>query len=99
MHPDTAAIFGISEGDAVRVTSRRGTTVLEARVVRTIRPDTVFVPYHWAPPIAGNQLTISRFDPISGIPNYKACAVKLERSAEPAFPVPAPPIPVEGTDE
>ncbi len=98
VHPDTAATLGIVDGDPVRLTTRRGTTVLAARVVRTIRADTVFVPYHWAPPIAGNQLTISRFDPTSGIPNYKACAVKIERSAEPAFPVPAPPVPSEGPD-
>ena len=98
VHPETATALGIVDGDPVRVTTRRGTTVLAARVTRTIRADTVFVPYHWSPPIAGNQLTISRFDPTSGIPNYKACAVKIERSAEPAYPVPMPPVPVEGTD-
>jgi assimilatory nitrate reductase catalytic subunit len=98
VHPDTAAAHGITDGDPVRVTTRRGTTVLAARVVRTIRPDTVFVPYHWAPPIAANQLTISRFDPTSGIPNYKACAVKIERSAEPATPVTPPPVATGGSD-
>ena len=97
VHPDTASALDIADGDAVRLTTRRGTTVLTARVVGTIRPDTVFVPYHWAPPIAANQLTISRFDPTSGIPNYKACAVKVERSAEPAIPVPPPPVPTEGS--
>jgi assimilatory nitrate reductase catalytic subunit len=48
-------------------------------VVTTIRPDTVFVPYHWAGRKSINQLTIAAQDPISKIPEYKVCAVRVRR--------------------
>jgi assimilatory nitrate reductase catalytic subunit len=52
-------------------------------VVNTIRPDTVFVPYHWAGPKSINQVTISAQDPISKIPEYKVCAVRVRRAEAP----------------
>ena len=91
IHPDAATALGIVDGAPVRLTSRRGTTVLPALLVTTIRRDTVFVPYHWGKPVAANQLTIARFDPISWIPAFKTSAVRLEPADEPAWPVtPAP---------
>jgi assimilatory nitrate reductase catalytic subunit len=63
----------------VRVTSRRGSIELPARVTTTIRPDTVFIPYHWAGRQAANQLTNPVLDPESKIPEYKVCAVRVER--------------------
>jgi assimilatory nitrate reductase catalytic subunit len=51
--------------------------------VRTIRPDTVFIPYHWAGPKSVNQLTVSAQDPISRIPEYKVCAVRLRKAEHP----------------
>jgi assimilatory nitrate reductase catalytic subunit len=79
IHPQLAAKFGIQDGDQVTVESRRGTITLPAMVVTTIRPDTVFVPYHWAGRRSINQLTISAQDPISKIPEYKVCAVRVKR--------------------
>src|SRR6185312_8440396 len=80
-------------GDAVRVTTRRSAIVLPALVVSTIRPDTLFIPYHWGRPVEANELTIARFDPQSWIPNYKACAARIERTDEP-LPAPSPtPVP------
>ncbi|MDZ7676115.1 MAG: molybdopterin oxidoreductase family protein [Acidimicrobiales bacterium] len=79
IHPRLADERGIGEGDQVRVTSRRGSMVLPARVVSTIRPDTVFIPYHWAGKQAANQLTNRALDPISKIPEYKVSAVRIER--------------------
>ena len=70
-------------GDIVRVTSRRGSMTLPAKVVATIRPDTVFVPYHWAGRKSANQLTIAAQDPISKIPEYKVCAVRMRRADGP----------------
>jgi assimilatory nitrate reductase catalytic subunit len=52
---------------------------LPARVVTTIRPDTVFIPYHWGGGQAANQLTNRALDPISKIPEFKVSAVRLER--------------------
>jgi assimilatory nitrate reductase catalytic subunit len=56
---------------------------LQAQVVRTIRPDTIFIPYHWGGPKSANQLTIAAQDPISKIPEYKACAARLRKAAGP----------------
>jgi assimilatory nitrate reductase catalytic subunit len=95
VHPDTAAAHGIVDGAAVRVTSRRASVVLPALVVETIRPDTVFIPYHWARPVAANQLTKAAFDPISWIPAFKTATVRIEATDEPLSPVTPPPVPEE----
>jgi assimilatory nitrate reductase catalytic subunit len=79
MHPRLAERHGITTGDMVRVSSRRGEMTAPAQVVETIRPDTVFVPYHWANGKQANLLTNPVLDPVSRIPEYKVCAVKIER--------------------
>lgn len=96
IHPETAAALSIADEDPVRLATRRGEIVLPARVVATIRPDSVFVPYHWADPVAANLLTIPAFDPVSWIPAYKTAAVRVERADTPAPPVPDPPVATEG---
>ena len=83
MHPRLAERLGIADGDWATAESRRGTCTLRASVVRTIRPDTVFIPYHWAGRKSANQLTIAAQDPISKIPEYKVCAVRVSRAAGP----------------
>ncbi|MBI3651464.1 MAG: molybdopterin oxidoreductase family protein [Acidobacteria bacterium] len=82
MHPQLAEKLGIKDGDLTTVESRRGDCTLPAMVVTTIRPDTVFIPYHWAGRKSANQLTIAAQDPISKIPEYKVCAVRVRRSGE-----------------
>lgn len=57
IHPLLAEEHGIADGDLVTVTSRRGSMTLPAKVVATIRPDTVFIPYHWPGTQAASQLT------------------------------------------
>ena len=52
-------------------------------MVTTIRPDTVFVPYHWAGEKSINRVTIAAQDPISKIPEYKVCAVRVRRADGP----------------
>ena len=56
-------------------------------MVATIRPDTVFIPYHWAGRQAANQLTNRALDPLSKIPEYKVSAVRIERVGPPGTPV------------
>ncbi len=91
MHPQLAERYGITDGDWVAVESRRGRVTLRAQVVRTIRPDTVFVPYHWAGRKSVNLLTNPALDPISKIPAFKVCAVRLRRvEAPPAEEAPPP---------
>jgi assimilatory nitrate reductase catalytic subunit len=79
LHPNLAASLGIADGDRVRVTSRRGSMELPAKVVASIRPDTVFIPYHWAGRRSANLLTNRALDPISKIPEFKVSAVRVER--------------------
>jgi assimilatory nitrate reductase catalytic subunit len=83
IHPQLAAKYSIADGQWITVESRRGSCTLRAQIVRTIRPDTVFVPYHWAGPRSINQLTVSAQDPISKIPEYKVCAVRIRQAAGP----------------
>jgi assimilatory nitrate reductase catalytic subunit len=82
LHPILATKLGIADGDWATAESRRGTITLRAQVVKTIRPDTIFIPYHWAGRKSANQLTISAQDPISKIPEYKACAARLKKATQ-----------------
>ncbi|HVK05620.1 MAG TPA: molybdopterin oxidoreductase family protein [Armatimonadaceae bacterium] len=83
IHPRLAEQLGITDGDWMTAKSRRGEVTLRAMVVRTIRPDTVFVPYHWAGRKSINRLTIAAQDPISKIPEYKVCAVRVFKADGP----------------
>jgi assimilatory nitrate reductase catalytic subunit len=80
MHPRLAEKLGVKDGDWTTVESRRGQITLRALVVTTIRPDTIFIPYHWAGAKSANQLTIAAQDPISKIPEYKVCAVRVKKA-------------------
>jgi assimilatory nitrate reductase catalytic subunit len=85
LHPALAKKHGIADGDWVTVESRRGRLTIRCQVVMTIRPDTVFVPYHWAGARSVNLVTIAAQDPISKIPEYKVCAVRLCKAEEPEY--------------
>jgi assimilatory nitrate reductase catalytic subunit len=84
IHPRLAETLGVADGDFVKVESRRGLVVVRALVVRTIRPDTVFIPYHWPHDRSANNLTVRAIDPVSNIPEYKICAVRVSKTAAPA---------------
>jgi assimilatory nitrate reductase catalytic subunit len=81
LHPKLAAKVGVKTGERLTVTSRRGSLTLACQVVKTIRPDTIFIPYHWAGNKSANKLTIRALDPVSKIPEFKVCAVRLEKAA------------------
>jgi len=83
IHPRLAESLGVADDDWVTVTTRRTRLVLQALVVRTIRPDTVFVPYHWAGERSANRLTHRSLDPRSKIPEFKVSACRLEKAAGP----------------
>ncbi|HUE89893.1 MAG TPA: molybdopterin oxidoreductase family protein [Vicinamibacterales bacterium] len=83
MHPRLAERHGIADRDWVRITTRRGDMVIQAMVVRTIRPDTVFIPYHWPGPRSANVLTHRTLDPRSKIPEYKVSACRIEKAVAP----------------
>jgi assimilatory nitrate reductase catalytic subunit len=71
--------LGIHTGDHVRVASSRGSIErIVARVTPIVRPGEVFIPFHYDEACA-NRLTVDEFDPISREPNYKQCAVRIDR--------------------
>jgi ferredoxin-nitrate reductase len=82
MHPLDAEPLAIAEGTLVQVTSRRGTVRLAARLCDSLRPGTVFVPFHWgdlwSEGNAANYLTISAIGRIAKQPELKFCAVSIE---------------------
>jgi assimilatory nitrate reductase catalytic subunit len=81
IHPGDARVLGIRSGDWVRVSSTRGTVErIRARVTAIVRSGEVFIPFHWDDACA-NRLTDPEFDPISREPNYKQCAVRVERAS------------------
>jgi assimilatory nitrate reductase catalytic subunit len=77
LNPLLATRLGLSDGSAVRLSTRRGTMTAPARVSATIRPDTVFVPFHW---VGANLLTNDALDPSSRMPEFKVCAAAVARA-------------------
>ncbi|MGW1163971.1 molybdopterin oxidoreductase family protein [Streptomyces sp. NPDC002550] len=83
LHPRLAARIGAAEGDRVTVTSRRGRATAPARITSAIRPDTVFMPFHWPGEGRANTLTNPALDPTSRMPEFKSCAVRVETATSP----------------
>ncbi|MEO3936133.1 molybdopterin oxidoreductase family protein [Dermatophilaceae bacterium Soc4.6] len=81
VHPDTAVRHGLADGDPARVVSRRGSTLARVRCSNDIRADTVFLPFHWSGEHTANHLTNPALDPTSRMPEFKVCAVRLERAS------------------
>ncbi len=79
VHPSDAHRLGVGDGAALRVVSRRGELTAYARLTEAVRPGAVFVPFVKLADSAANFLTNSAFDPSTKIPEYKVCAVRLER--------------------
>ena len=75
--PMDAEKQGIKDRQRVRVTSRRGCIEAEAWVTDRVPPGMVYANFHF-PEASANELTIAALDPVSKIPSYKVCAVKLE---------------------
>jgi assimilatory nitrate reductase catalytic subunit len=82
LHPDLADRLSISDGDLVRVVSRRGAATGRARRSDAIRHDTVFMPFHWGGDGSVNLATNPALDPTSRMPEFKVCAVRVEKVEE-----------------
>ncbi|MGW7467238.1 molybdopterin oxidoreductase family protein [Streptomyces xantholiticus] len=78
LHPQMAERLGVREGDPLAVVSRRGRATGPARITTGIRPDTVFMPFHWPGEGRVNTVTNPALDPTSRMPEFKVCAVRLE---------------------
>ncbi len=93
LHPVDAARLGVENGETIRVTSRRGELTGYAQLTEAVRPGAIFVPFVKLGDSAANFLTNPAFDPASKIPEYKVCAVRVERvstGVEAGLPVAAP---------
>jgi assimilatory nitrate reductase catalytic subunit len=83
IHEQTAAKLGIADGDWVLTRTRRGEMTVPALVVRSIRPDTIFIPYHYGHNQAVNILTNPVLEPMMKIPEYKVCAAAIQKTETP----------------
>jgi predicted molibdopterin-dependent oxidoreductase YjgC len=78
IHPSDAERLGVAEGQTVHVRSRRGHIQVGARLTDRVAPGTVFLAFHYREAPA-NRLTIAALDPQAKIPEFKVCAVRVER--------------------
>ncbi len=77
INPDDAVHLGLNGHHRVRVSSRRGSIEAEAWITDRVPPGMVYANFHF-PEASANELTIAALDPVSKIPEYKVCAVKVE---------------------
>jgi formate dehydrogenase major subunit len=75
--PDDASRIGVSDGDFVKVSSRRGELEIRVKVSHRENTGNVFIPFHFRE-AAANVLTIDEIDPHGKIPEFKFCAVRIE---------------------
>lgn len=83
LHPLLADRLGASDGDLIRLETRRGVIRAKARLTSAVRPDTVFMAFHWAGEGSVNRLTTDATDPVSGMPEFKVCAVDVRLDESP----------------
>ncbi|NKF49333.1 formate dehydrogenase subunit alpha [Shewanella sp. WXL01] len=72
--------LGISNGEDIKLSTRRGEITIRAFVTKRAQAGVLFLPFHFVE-AAANKLTINAVDPVAKIPEYKVCAVKAERLA------------------
>ncbi|GAA0349353.1 molybdopterin oxidoreductase family protein [Bacillus horti] len=77
VHPETAEQYDIQHDEFVTLLTRRGEAKFRVKVIEAIRKDTIFVPYHFGHEQSINLLTIPALDPMSRMPEFKACAAQI----------------------
>jgi assimilatory nitrate reductase catalytic subunit len=78
IHPQVAKRHGLVDGAPIVLRTRRGAATFASRITADIRPDTVFVPFHWPGGSSANRMTNDALDPVSRMPEFKVCAVRIE---------------------
>ncbi len=76
--------IGVSNGDMLRLSTRRGEIEIAAFVTKRAQVGVIFLPFHFAE-AAANKLTIDALDPVANIPEFKICAVKVEKVEQTAL--------------
>jgi assimilatory nitrate reductase catalytic subunit len=79
IHPNIARLYDLSDGDDVSLVTRRGAAKFKVKVTNSIREDTIFAPFHWGDEESVNLLTNPALDPASRMPEFKVCAVRVEK--------------------
>jgi predicted molibdopterin-dependent oxidoreductase YjgC len=79
VNPEDASSLGIRDKDLVKVSSRRGSVEVEAKVTDRVKEGVIFMPFHFAE-AAANVLTNSALDPVSKIPEFKVCAARIDKN-------------------
>jgi predicted molibdopterin-dependent oxidoreductase YjgC len=77
--PDDAVRYGVTDGEVVRVSSRRGAVLAPVRVDPGLRPGLAFMTFHFPDEVDTNLLTIDAHDPRSGTAEFKAAAIRIDR--------------------
>jgi ferredoxin-nitrate reductase len=88
IHPDDACKLNLKEADLVVITSRRGEVRVKAKLTQQIKPGVVFLPMHWGKILnndlnRANNITSDRVDPVSKEPDFKYCAVSVQKYIKP----------------
>ncbi|HXW98613.1 MAG TPA: molybdopterin-dependent oxidoreductase, partial [Methanomicrobiales archaeon] len=78
LNPEDAEALGVANGEMVRAVTRRGQIDITAKVTPDIKKGETFVPFHYVE-CAANMLTNNALDPVAKIPEFKACAVRVEK--------------------
>lgn len=86
LHPSTAEMLGIADGELVELSNPRGTVRCRSRLSTDIRPDSIFLPFHYGEEQTANLLTGDAVDPISSMPEFKTSLVRVSRPAETGVP-------------
>ena len=81
--PEDAEAYGFTEGERVRVVSRRGQVEVAIRIDDSLRPGLTFMTLHFQDDVATNLLTIDATDPKSGTAEFKATAIRIEKLGAP----------------
>jgi formate dehydrogenase major subunit len=81
INSEDAKRLGIKDKEVVKATTRRGTLNVTARVTDEIKQNEVFMPFHYVE-CAANKLTHNALDPVAKIPEFKACAIRVEKIKE-----------------
>lgn len=84
MSPEDAEQLGLTEGERVRIVSRRGEVEAPIRMALGLRPGLLFMTLHFPDQVDVNNLTIDAWDPKSGTAEFKATAVRVDKLEQPA---------------
>jgi len=79
INPEDASALGVADGEKIKVISRRGEVVAKAKVTEVSPVGVVFMTFHFAES-SGNVLTNPVLDPVAKIPEFKVCAVRVEKT-------------------